>query len=406
MATYLITCINMVADVEDFEAKEIMEYWKKREAQILNAMVAEANRTATKEKGTKYMKSNSVPVSPLKKKQTTQESNAKVHSSSSQLEEIKRIPSTTNLFPSPTSKQRGKNDNKMGNEQLDYYAKQGIHLFNTTPYYGIEFLLTHFFELDDIACLFYEYRDMIEPVRLGLWIADNPEITPRYLSMYNFKKQMPLEALSNILYYVQPAKGTKLLTTFLRAFVAKYIHDNKQFPVIPEDRNIANPAIDAYELYTLLYAAIMVHSECSHILKPGLKKVKKHRMYWTQKKFEKHLAEITKIPDPYIKLTYRKVMEGSLMTKSRSTDIELLFRDHKRIATFDNIKKDLPYPLEHNTVSQDRYLEKLRNIYNSKINTNENQENLSRSISSAGSNSRELINKPILSLRLNFDDNM
>ena len=395
---------------EDQETREIMKYWKKRETQIIEAMETKARLDSPLQspkvsirKKVRAKKTRSAPVSPKRESKLKEQfiGEQQIHQSSSQIENLNIVrekePQTVSL--ESLAKE---------NEQLDYYAKQGIHLFNTTPIYGVQYLLSHFFEFSDLPCLFFDYRYLVDSVRLGLWIADNPSVLAKYLSMYNFKNQMPVQALSELIKYVQPARGTKVLTTFLRAFVAKYIHDNKTFPLISGSENCAIPYTDAYEIYTLLYASIMVHSEYALILSMSKKKAHS-KQYWTQAKFVKGIRDLTKIPTPYVTIAYRSVMEGLLIITDRTEDIEEGFREHRRIITFDNIKSEMKSPIDHETTHQERYFEKSKDLYDSKANmspqlsqtsANSTPRSLDKDIFESTS---KLTNKPVLSLNFGED---
>ena len=355
--------------IEEYETKEIIQYWKKRETQILDAMELEANKISKRQSKPAMASSGTLPE--------------KVNSAPAPLVQVQ------SKTQSPTS-----SSNSLETEQFKYYAIQGISLFNTLGFYGIDYLLNHFFELKDLPLLFYDYREQVDPLRLGLWLADNSEYMPMYLSMYQFKEILPIDALRNVLGNMRLPSGTGILTIFLKAFVAKYIHDNKDLPTLHMNESGATK-LDAFDLYTLLYASVMVHSELSHSLAVASRRKKRRfQQFWTLKKFEKILLELTSLPLIYISQTYKKIMTGFLIIPLRN-DLSLKdFKGHRRNEEWDAIKSENKVPIEHKKVVQERYLEALKTKYSTQsIN---NQKSTNRGI--------EISDKPLLQLSTSFDE--
>eukprot|EP00835_Amoeboradix_gromovi_P000328 NODE_11_length_46995_cov_0.451872.p11 type:complete len:394 gc:universal NODE_11_length_46995_cov_0.451872:33939-35120(+) len=384
----------MTLDVENLEVKEIMAHWRKRESQILSEMEEEAKKKVMAQK-----KQSKVELSPdfLIADQVRSSRAKGKRSKKVNTESISKNQGSTAILEI----------SQMAKEQLEYYETHTIYLFNTVPLYGIQYMLSHFFQLEDLICLFYNKRDLVDPSRLGLWIADNPLFLPRYVSMFSFKHLLPLDAFSRLLKYIQPAKSTKSLTTLLRAFVAKYVHDNKVLPAILkfEGKNVLDESpVDAYEIYTLIYAAVMVHSEYNDFLQKHPKK-NKVKITWTEKKFAKLLGNITKIPKAYIVSIYREVIQGQLFIKYDYKKINDAFITHSRIESYDLITSGdnaQSLTIDHSP-AQKRYFDKLKGEHSDTI-RNYKRSRLRKTDSGISSNFLIPPKTPVLELPKYFED--
>lgn len=228
-------------------------------------------------------------------------------------------------------------------DQIEYYTMEGLYLFNTSPEYGMHYLTSKFLLDKDVPNFLFKNKALIVPEKLGVFFSTNSAIIPIYISQFSFKGLQLLPAFRRLLQFVQPPKSTKSVTAFMRAFIAKYIHDNKQLPDLTDEEVVryGNVAVkinsEAYDLYVVLYACVMVHSEMLHVDQLEVRG-KKQKYYWTKSRFVKEMEHLTNIPEPYLVMQYDLVMQGSLYLEFDMDKVQIHFKKHDRNREWDKLQ--------------------------------------------------------------------